>query len=173
MTAVLETETPGGDPFDGVTPGVELGAALAAVDPSGLVGQDAAAWMRAIARQRNHYDWQLLGAIQEACRSRADTTTRYRTDEFAPHIAAAGLGWSQTMAARRHELAYFARDAVPALGEAMRTGVLEEHKAGIFHSALEGLELEQCARVVEIVLPEARGWGIRRCGCGSSRSPAT
>ena len=161
MTAVLATETPGGDPFDGIAPGVELGAALAAVDPTMLVGQDAASWMRAAFRQRNHDDWQLLGAIQEACRSRADTTTRYRTDEFAPHIAAAGLGWSQTMAGRRHELAYFARDAVPALGEAMRTGVLEEPKAAIFHSALEGMELEQCARVVEIVLPEAPGLGYQ------------
>ena len=161
MTPVLATETPGGDPFDGIAPGVELGAALAAVDPTTLVGQDAAAWMRAAFRQRNHDDWVLLGAIQEACRSRADTTTRYRTDEFAPHVAAAGLGWSQTMAGRRHELAYFARDAVPALGEAMRTGVLEEPKAAIFHSALEGMELEQCAKVVEIVLPEAPGLGYQ------------
>ena len=32
MTAVLATETPGGDPFDGITPGVELGTRLAAVD---------------------------------------------------------------------------------------------------------------------------------------------
>ena len=161
MTAVLATETPGGDPFDGVAPGVELGAALAAVDPTTLVGQDAAAWMRAAFRQRNHDDWVLLGAIQEACRSRADTTTRSRADEFAPHVAAAGLGWSQTMAARRHEVAYFARDAVPALGEAMRLGMLEEAKAEIFHSTLEGMELPQCARVVEIVLPEAPGLGYQ------------
>ena len=102
MTAVLETETPGGDPFHGVTPGVELGTRLAAVDPATLTGQDAAAWMRAAFRQRNHHDWQLLGAIQEACRSRADTTTRARVDEFAPHIAAAGLGWSPMTADRRN-----------------------------------------------------------------------
>ncbi|MEJ2870698.1 HNH endonuclease signature motif containing protein [Actinomycetospora sp. OC33-EN08] len=159
MAGVLLTETPGGDPFAEVAAGPVLAAVLAEVVPAALSGQHAAAFMRAAARQRNHDDAVLLRALQQACRARADTVERVHDGQFAPGIAAAGLGWSETMASTRYMLADHVFDRVPALGEAMDSGYLEERKAAIFASATEGLDDAQCARVVQIVLPEAGGLG--------------
>ncbi|MEJ2867977.1 hypothetical protein WCD74_09395 [Actinomycetospora sp. OC33-EN08] len=157
MAAVLETETPGGDPFAGIPAGPELAVALAAVEVAELPGQQVAAWMRATFRQRNHDDAVLLDAIRQACRSRADDCRRVYDDGFAPRIAAANLGWSAVTASARYGLACFVHDAQPALGAAMHSGELEERKAAIFDAATEGLDDNQITEVVRIVLPEAPG----------------
>lgn len=157
MAVVVGTETPGGDPFAGIPAGPGLAAALAGVDVAGLAGQQVAAWMRAAFRQRNHDDVVFLDALRQTCRSRADECRRVLDDGFAPKAAAANLGWSPITASARYGLACFVLDAQPALGAAMYAGVLEERKADIFDSATEGLEDEQVAEVVRIVLPEAPG----------------
>ncbi|MDL5156700.1 HNH endonuclease signature motif containing protein [Actinomycetospora termitidis] len=157
MAAVVETETPGGDPFAGIPAGPELAAALATTPVAQLPGQHVAAWMRATFRQRNHDDAVLLDAIRQACRSRADDCRRVLDDGFAPKIAAANLGWSAITAGARYGLALFVLDAHPALGAAMHDGVLESRKAEIFDAATEGLDDHQIDHVIRIVLPEAPG----------------
>lgn len=157
MAAVVLTETPGGDPYAGIPAGPVLAAMLAEVCVADLPGQQVAAWLRATFRQRNHDDLMLLDAIRETCRARADTCRRVLDDGFAPRVAAANLGWSAITASARYGLAVFVLDAQPALGEAMRAGVLEARKAEIFDAATEGLEEHQVSEVVRIVLPEAPG----------------
>src|ERR1700712_187208 len=141
--------------FDALPAGPALAAALEEADPGALIGQDAAAWMRAGFRQRNHADWLLLRAIREACSARAGTTVRVEDDEFAPKIAAANLGWSTTTAATRLDLAVGILERMPALGERLCTGSLELAKATAFVTGLEGLGEAQCAEVLARLLDEA------------------
>jgi hypothetical protein len=189
MTAALRVATTGGG-FDDLSAGPALAAALEAADPATLVGEDAAAWMRASFRARNHADWLLLLTIREACSSRAGTTVRVGLDEFAPKIAAANLGWSATMACSRLDLAIGVLERMPALGEAMRTGTLEVAEAAAFVTGLDGLSDDQCRKVVDTVLPDAatmnlqelrtrildagyaidRDWGAARLAAATARA---
>ena len=153
MTVVVDEAALDG--FDARPGGPALAVAVEFVDPTTLTGQDAAAWMRAGFRVRNHADWLLLRAIREACSARADTTDRAPLDEFAPKIAAASLGWSTTTACTRLDLAVGVLERMPALGERMRVGELELAKATAFVTGLEGLTDAQCAEVLATVLDEA------------------
>ena len=119
MTVVVDEAALGG--FDAQPGGPALAAAVEFLDPTTLIGQDTAAWMRAGFRVRNHADRLLLRALREACRARADITVRV-ADEFAPAIAAANLGWSTTTAGARLEIAVGILERMPALAERMRSG---------------------------------------------------
>ena len=143
------------DGFDALPGGPTLAAEVDAADPATLIGQQAAAWMRAAFRVRNHADWPLLRAIREACSARADTTHRVQLDEFAPTIAAANLGWSASAAATKLDLAVGVLERMPALGERMRRGELELTKAASFVTGLDGLTDAQCAEVLAKLLDEA------------------
>jgi hypothetical protein len=154
MAVVVDEAVCGG--LDALPAGPALSAALVEVDPAGLTGEEAAAWMRAWFRTRNHGDWALLVSIREACASRAGTTVRVELDEFAPKIAAASLGWSVTKACTRLDLAVAVLERLPALGERMRRGDLELDKAAAFVTGLDGLTAEQCAEVFAMLLDEAR-----------------
>jgi hypothetical protein len=159
-SAVVDEAAVGG--FDALSAGPALAAALEDVDPASLVGEDVAAWMRAGFRSRNHADWLLLRAIREACSARSGTTTRTELDEFAPKIAAAGLGWSSSMAAARVDLAVGILERMPALGERLRLGTLELAKAAAFVTGLEGLTDAQCAAVLASLLDDAPDLPIGR-----------
>ncbi len=141
--------------FDALPGGPTLAAEVDAADPATLSGQEAAAWMRAAFRVRNHADWLLLRAIREACSARADTTDRAGLDEFAPKIAAANLGWSASAACTKLDLAVGVLERMPALGERMRQGELELTKAASFVTGLDGLTDAQCAEVLTQLLDEA------------------
>ncbi|NMO90908.1 HNH endonuclease signature motif containing protein [Actinomycetospora sp. TBRC 11914] len=153
MTVVVDDAVLGG--LDALPAGPVLSAALEEVDPARLTGEEAAAWMRAWFRTRNHADFQLLRSIREACSARAGTTVRVDLDEFAPKIAAASLGWSATMACSKLDLAVGILERMPALGELMRRGELELVKAAAFVTGLEGLTDAQCAAVLAMLLGEA------------------
>ena len=190
MTVVVDEAALGG--FDAQPGGPALAAAVEFVDPTTLVGQDTAAWMRGAFRVRNHADWLLLRALREACRARADTTVRVE-DEFAPRIAAANLGWSTTTAGTRLEIAVGILERMPALGERMRSGELELAKAGAFVTGLDGLTDAQCAQVVAGLLDQApelplgqlrdrilsagyavdRVWGANRLAAATARARVT
>ena len=190
MTVVVDEAALGG--FDAQPGGPALAAAVEFVDPTTLVGQDTAAWMRGTFRVRNHADWLLLRALREACRARADTTVRVE-DEFAPRIAAANLGWSTTTAGTRLEIAVGILERMPALGERMRSGELELAKAGAFVTGLDGLTDAQCAQVVAGLLDQApelplgqlrdrilsagyavdRVWGANRLAAATARARVT
>ncbi|HEY2223808.1 HNH endonuclease signature motif containing protein [Actinomycetospora sp.] len=158
MAVMVDEAVLGG--FDALPPGLALAAALHEVDPSALPGEEAAAWMRAAFRARNHQDWMLLRAVREACSARSGTTVRVQLDEFTPKIAAASLGWTTTMAASRLHLAVGVLERMPALGEAMRRGTLEAAEASAFVTGLEGLSDEQARRVVDTVLPDTPEMGL-------------
>ncbi|NMO92801.1 HNH endonuclease signature motif containing protein [Actinomycetospora sp. TBRC 11914] len=153
MAVVVDEAVLGG--LDALPAGPALAAEVGAADPAALTGDEAAAWLRAGFRQRNHADWQLLVALREACSARAGTTVRVGLDEFAPKIAAANLGWSPAAAGRKLDLAVGVLERMPALGERMRRGSLELAKAAAFVTGLDGLTDAQCAEVLDKLLDEA------------------
>ncbi len=153
MAVMVDEAALGG--FDALPGGPALAAEVDAADPATLSGEQAAAWMRAAFRVRNHGDWQLLVAIREASSARADTTDRAGLDEFAPKIAAANLGWSAAAASTKLDLAVGVLERMPALGERMRQGELELTKAASFVTGLDGLTDAQCAEVLAKLLDEA------------------
>ncbi len=158
MTVVVDEAALEGP--DVLPAGAELAAALDALDPAGTIGQDAAGWMRAAFRQRNHHDWLLLVTLREACSARAGTTERVELDEFAPKIAAASLGWTTGMATARLDVAVGVLERMPALGERMRAGALELAKATQFVTGLQGLTDAQARAVVAALLDDAPDLGL-------------
>ena len=98
-------------------------------DPVTACGEQADAGMVAAFRAKNHAAWRQCLWTLHACRSRAGTTDRVPNRPRAGKIAAASLGWSEACGATALEFARQILERLPALGEAMREGWLEEKKA--------------------------------------------
>ena len=91
----------------------------------------------------------------ETSRAQAGTRDRVHGRPRAGKIVAASLGWSEAHATARIEFARQLLERLPALADAMASGVLEEHKAWLFTSTLAELDTTQARAVVEQVLPDA------------------
>ena len=124
-------------------------------DPAALTGQDVEAGLVAAFRAGNQAAWARCRWLLEACRSRAGTTRRVLGDSRAGLIAAAALAWSPAMAAARLEFARQVLERLPALGEGMHEGWLEESKAEALVSVVRELDDAQARRVVEKLLGRA------------------
>jgi hypothetical protein len=128
---------------------------LLAADPTGLPGQ----WVDAgLSRWFAHTNQTLLAQARwllETSRAQAGTTVRAQHRRRPGKIIAATLGWSETHATARLEFARQILERLPALGDAMATGVLEEHKAGLFTTTLADLDTPQARTVVDRILPAA------------------
>jgi hypothetical protein len=129
-------------------------ALLLAADPAGLPGQWVDAGMCTWFAQSNQTALAAARWMLEASRASADTSARVHGRPRAGKIVAASLGWSEAYATRL-EFAHQILERLPALGEAMAAGVLEEHKADIFTTTLAELDTTQARAVVEQVLPDA------------------
>jgi hypothetical protein len=129
---------------------------LLALDPASVPGQWADAAMVAAFRADNHADWLRSRWIWEASRASAGTTERVSERPRPGKVPAASLGWSEQLGAVKIEFARQILVRLPALGEAMREGWLEQEKAGIFVSTVADLDDEQARRVVELLLGRAQ-----------------
>ena len=99
------------------------------------------------------------------------TRDRVHGRRRAGKIVAASLGWSEAYAARRLEFARQVLERLPALGQAMASGALEEYKAGIFTGTLAELATAQARTVVERCCRSHPGWRSSPCGSGSRPRP--
>ncbi len=152
----VEADLPCPDPEDLHDPAqLPPGWVLAAADPAALPGQWVDAGMSAWFSHTNRAALALARWLLETSRAQPGTRERVPDRARAGKIVAASLGWSQTYAAARVEFARQVLERLPALGEAMATGVLEEHKAAIFTTTLAELDTTQARTVVERVLPAA------------------
>ncbi len=154
MTAAVASPGEAGGVFDDPRPRPELTAALQA-DFSGLVGQEVEAGLVAASHAGNHAAWARCRWLFEACRSRAGTTVRVESEARAALIAAAALHWSPAMAAARLEFARQVLVRLPALGDGMRDGWLDEDRAAIFVAILRELDDAQAREVLERLLGRA------------------
>src|SRR4051794_27321427 len=147
------------DPEDLLDPAADVlpPALLLAADPTQLPGQWVDHGMSTWFAHTNQTALQLARWMLETSRAQAGTRDRVRDRRRAGKIVAASLGWSESYAARRLEFARQVLERLPALGQAMATGLLEEYKAGIFTGTLAELDTTQARTVVERVLPVAPG----------------
>src|SRR3954453_23689921 len=139
------------DPAANVLPA----ALLLAADPTQLPGQWVDHGMSAWFAHTNHAQLALARWMLETSRAQAGTRDRVTSRRRPGKIIAASLGWSEAHATRQLELARQLLERLPALGGAMATGVLEEHKAWLFTSTLAELDTTQARAVVDQVLPDA------------------
>jgi hypothetical protein len=154
MTATLPSTGGPSEGFEEPPLGPPPGAGLDA-DPDSLAGEAAHAGMVAAFRAKNHVAWQQSRWLLSACRSRAGTTTRRLDDSRAPQAAAAAFGWSSMMACAEYDFAHEILERLPAIGEAMREGWLEEQKASNIVSTVRDLTDAQARLVVARVLGQA------------------
>jgi hypothetical protein len=146
-------------PFDGAVFPEELpGWMLRAMDPASAPGQWTEAGLVAAFRAHNQAAWSRAVWTLHACRATAGTTKRVSDRRRAGKIAAAALGWSEGFGAGRLEFARQILERLPALGQAMREGWLEEAKAEIFVSVVADLDDAQARLVIERLLGRAPGW---------------
>ncbi|MCD2193321.1 DUF222 domain-containing protein [Actinomycetospora endophytica] len=128
---------------------------LRAMDPAEAPGQWTEAGLAAAFRAENHVTWRRWRWIWEAWRAAADTTERVAQRSRPGKVPAAVLGWSEQLGAARIEFARQILVRLPALGEAMREGWLEQDKASIFVSTVADLDDAQARLVVERLLGRA------------------
>ncbi len=142
--------------LDGLAPGAELVAALDELSPAALTGEDLAAYVRACARVQNRGTARLLEGMHHLGRAQAGRTERHSAlDEFSGDEVAAVLGWSRTMAGRKLDLADDLADRVPAVGEALWAGWLDEPKAQRLCEWTRDLADDHARHVCQVLLPEA------------------
>ncbi|MCD2197972.1 DUF222 domain-containing protein [Actinomycetospora endophytica] len=128
---------------------------LLAMDPAEAPGQWTEAGLAAAFRAENHVTWRRWRWIWEAWRAAADTTERVAQRSRPGKIPAGVLGWSEQLGAARIEFARQILVRLPALGEAMREGWLEQDKASIFVGTVADLDDAQARLVVERLLGRA------------------
>jgi hypothetical protein len=124
-------------------------------DPSGLPGQWVDAGMSRQFAAANTAAWRLCCWILECSRARAGTSERVTSRPRAGKIVAASLGWSEGYASARIEFARQVLERLPRLGEEMRSGRLEEHKAHDIVELVADLDDAQARKVVDEVLDAA------------------
>ena len=142
--------------LDALPPGVELVAALERMSPAALTGDGLAAYLRGCARAQSRGAARLLDAMHHLGRAQAQGCERLAAvDEFSGDEVAAVLGWSRTMASRKLDLAEDLADRLPAVGEALWEGWLDEPKASRFCEWTRDLADDHARHVCQVVLPEA------------------
>lgn len=149
MTAAVSSGPAGPSSADDGPPSPEE---LLAVDPATVIGQWADAGMLAAFRAENHAVWQRCRWLLHACRATADTTVRDPERHRAGKVAAATLGWSESLGTSRLEFSRQVLERLPALGEEMRCGRLEERKASMIVTTVADLDDEQARRVVDLIV---------------------
>ncbi|HEY2224569.1 HNH endonuclease signature motif containing protein [Actinomycetospora sp.] len=154
MTALLPTAGGLSGEFEEPPLGPPSAAGLDA-DPDSFAGETAHAGMVAAFHAKNRAAWQQYRWLLSACRSRAGTTTRRLDDPRAPQAAAAAFGWSSMMASAKYDFARDILERLPAIGEAMREGWLEEQKASNIASTVRDLDDAEARLVVARVLGQA------------------
>ena len=136
---------------------------LAAVDgPAGMPGQWVDAGLSVWSREANRVAYQHACWVLETSRAQAGTSVRVLDRPRSGKVVAASLGWSEGYADYRIEFARQILERLPALGEAMAAGVLEERKALIFTTTLADLDEAQARVVVERLLAQAPGLAFGR-----------
>ncbi|MDD7942612.1 DUF222 domain-containing protein [Actinomycetospora lutea] len=146
------------DALDAVEPGPALVAALEELAPDTLCGEDLAAYVRACARVNNRGTARVLEGMHHLGRARAGRTERHAgLDEYSGDEVAVALGWSRTMAARKLDLAEDLAVRLPAVGEAMWAGWLDEPKATRFCEWTRDLCDDHARHVAQVLVPEAPG----------------
>ena len=123
--------------------------------PSGLPGQWVDAGMSRQFAAKNTAAWEVCRWILECSRARAGTSERVTSRPRAGKIVAASLGWSEGYASARIEFARQVLERLPRLGEEMRSGRLEEHKAHDIVELVADLDDAQARKVVDDVIDAA------------------
>ena len=119
--------------LDALAPGAGLVDALERLSPAALTGEDLASYVRACARAQSQAAAGFLEAIHHLGRAQAGRTDRRaELDEFSGDEVSAILGWSRTMAGRKLDLADDLFGRLPEVGDALRSGWLDEPKAQRF-----------------------------------------
>jgi len=142
--------------LDALAPGAELVAALERLSPAALTGEDLASYVRACARAQSQTAAGFLEAIHHLGRAQAGRTDRRpELDEFSGDEVSAILGWSRAMSGRKLDLADDLFDRLPEVGDALRSGWLDEPKAQRFCEWTRDLADDHARLVCSELLPEA------------------
>lgn len=140
-------------------PGARLAELLAGVDVRRVSGFDTVDALKAAYRQLCHIrGWFLLALLEVGLREQGSGEEVCRLevpDEFAPDEARAALVWSRRRSDTAFELAWNVHRRLPALGEAMLAGRLDEPRAVAFIRWTMGLTNEQAQEVCESLLGQA------------------
>jgi hypothetical protein len=144
-----------------VPAGALLASVLEDIDIEQVSGHDTVEIMLAEYRVWCRQTARLYRAVLETGLRRPfsiDTVQRVTTPgEFAAEEARAALAWSRTRAERTIGFAFDLFHQLPALGEAMLAGELDEPRARAFIDWTDGLDNEHAHAVCEQLLPDAAG----------------
>ncbi|MEJ2889241.1 HNH endonuclease signature motif containing protein [Actinomycetospora aeridis] len=142
--------------LDALEAGPELLTALDALSPDTLIGEDLAAYVRASARLANHGTARLLDGMHHLGRAQEGRSERHAgLDEYSGDEVAVALGWSRSMACRKLDLADDLAVRLPAVGEALWEGWLDEPKATRLCEWTRDLCDDHARHVAQELLPEA------------------
>ena len=142
--------------LDALAPGAGLVDALERLSPATLTGEDLASYVRACARAQSQAAAGFLEAIHHLGRAQAGRTDRRpELDEFSGDEVSAILGWSRTMSGRKLDLADDLFGRLPEVGDALRSGWLDEPKAQRFCEWTRDLADDHARHVCSELLPEA------------------
>ncbi|WP_133827585.1 DUF222 domain-containing protein [Actinomycetospora succinea] len=142
--------------LDALSAGPELLAVLDDLSPDTLTGDELAAYVRACARLTNHGTARLLDAMHHLGRAQHGRRDRRQVlDEYSGDEVAVALGWSRSMACRKLDLADDLAARLPAVGEALWDGWLDEPKATRLCEWTRDLCDDHARHVTQVLLPEA------------------
>jgi hypothetical protein len=142
--------------LDALAPGARLVDALERLSPATLTGEDLASYVRACARAQSQAAAGFLEAIHHLGRAQAGRTDRRpELDEFSGDEISAILGWSRPMSGRKLDLADDLFGRLPEVGDALRSGWLDEPKAQRFCEWTRDLADDHARHVCSELLPEA------------------
>jgi hypothetical protein len=152
------------DALAATPPGAELGGLLAGIDVERVSGFDTVEVLKAAYRQLCHERARFLAVVLEVGLREpfsGDSVARLEVpDEFGPDETRAALVWSRRRSDTTFERAWDVHRRLPALGEAMLAGWLDEPRAAAFIRWTAGLTGEQAQRVCDLLLPQAPGWTV-------------
>ncbi len=145
--------------LSGIPAGPALGAALAALDPSRLTGQQWVDVLVARYRQGNHERGELFAAIGQVLLHRLPTSTWKvkEPDEFAVDEVRAALTLTRTAAQDVGALVWDLHSRMPSVTEAMRAGLIDQPRARVFSAWTADLSDAHAQAVVAALLPTAPG----------------
>ncbi len=145
-------------------PGAELAQMLADIDVERVSGFDTVEVLKAAYRQSCHDRARFLHTLLEVGlreQFTGDSVVRLEVPgEFAPDEARAALVWSRRRADSAFDLAWNLHRRLPALGEAMLAGELDEPRASAFIRWTSGLTDTQAAWVCERLISRAPAWTV-------------
>ncbi|WP_182897682.1 HNH endonuclease signature motif containing protein [Microbispora sp. H10830] len=137
---------------------------LADIDVERVSGFDTVEVLKAAYRQSCHDRARFLHTLLEVGlreQFTGDSVVRLEVpDEFAPDEARAALVWSRRRADSAFDLAWNLHRRLPALGEAMLAGELDEPRASAFIRWTSGLTDTQAGWVCERLISRAPAWTV-------------